>query len=345
MRDAIISWSLDGGKTWSPSKRVNSSVEAVQGEENGPKIAFGADQRAYVVWSIPGAKGDKTRANIRFAMDDGKGGFTPARTLNEVKDAARFPIIEFAPDGKLLIAWIDRRIDGPKPRQLYLMRMEPNGQSLTKNYQVGEGLCECCKLGVAFNDGGKTIYIVDREVDGNKIRNHVLRKSTDGGATFGTPVEISNDGWQVPSCPHSGPSLGRDSRGWLHVSWFTLGRSEQEAGIYYSVSNNDGKSFAPRQLIQTNSAPEILYNNLIVGTDDTVYIAWSNLDANNKAQIYLRALGADGQTWSPIQQVSNAKGNASRPTLALEANRLHVAWTETDDENSRVVLRSAAVGR
>jgi hypothetical protein len=345
MRDAIISWSLDGGKTWSPSKRVNSSVEAVQGEENGPKIAFGADQRAYVVWSIPGAKGDKTRANIRFAMDDGKGGFTPARTLNEVKDAARFPIIEFAPDGKLLIAWIDRRIDGPKPRQLYLMRMEPNGQSLTKNYQVGQGLCECCKLGVAFNDGGKTIYIVDREVDGNKIRNHVLRKSTDGGATFGTPVEISNDGWQVPSCPHSGPSLGRDSRGWLHVSWFTLGRSEQEAGIYYSVSKNDGKSFAPRQLIQTNSAPEILYNNLIVGTDDTVYIAWSNLDANNKAQIYLRALGADGQTWSPIQQVSNAKGNASRPTLALEANRLHVAWTETDDENSRVVLRSAAVGR
>jgi hypothetical protein len=111
------------------------------------------------------------------------------------------------------------------------------------------------------------------------------------------------------------------------------------------VSKNDGKSFAPRQLIQTNSAPEILYNNLIVGTDDTVYIAWSNLDANNKAQIYLRALGADGQTWSPIQQVSNAKGNASRPTLALEANRLHVAWTETDDENSRVVLRSAAVGR
>jgi hypothetical protein len=343
MRNALLAWSADGGKTWSSPRRVNSNIEAVQGEENGPKVAFSADKRAYVVWSIPGTKGDKTRANIRFAMDDGKGGFTPARTLNEVQDAARFPIIETTPDGNLLVAWIDRRIDGPKPRQLYLMRLKTDGQALTKNYQVGEGLCECCKLGIAFADGGKTVYMVDREVDGNKIRNHVLRKSTDSANSFGAPVEISNDGWQVPSCPHSGPSIGRDSRGQLHVSWFTLGRSEQEAGIYYSVSKDDGKSFAPRQLVQANTAPETLYATLTVGDDDRIYLAWSNLDDNKKMQIYFRTLAADGRTWSPLQQISRAKGNAGRPVLALVKNQLQVAWTETDGEDSRVVLRSATV--
>ena len=343
MRNAMLAWSADGGKTWSPPVRVNSNTEAVQGEENGPKVAFSADKRTYVVWSIPGEKGDKTRANIRFAMDDGKGRFTPAQTLNEVKDTARFPIIETAPDGTLLVAWIDRRIDGPKPRQLYLMRLSPAGKALTKNYQVGEGLCECCKLGIAFADGGKTVYMVDREVDGNKIRNHVLRKSTDSAQTFGAPVEIYNDGWQVPSCPHSGPSIGRDSRGQLHVSWFTLGRSEQEAGIYYSVSKDDGKSFAPRQLVQANTAPETLYATLAVGNDDRVYLAWSNLDNDNKAQIYTRILAADGRTWSPVQQLSRAKGNAGRPVLALMKDQLHVAWTETDGEDSRIVLRSAKV--
>ena len=345
MRNALLAWSADGGKTWSSPARVNNVIEAVQGEENGPKVAFSADKRAYVVWSIPGIKGDKTRANIRFAMDDGKGGFTAARTLNEVQDAARFPIIETTPDGNLLVAWIDRRIDGPKPRQLYLMRLKTDGQALTKNYQVGEGLCECCKLGIAFADGGKTVYMVDREVDGNKIRNHVIRKSTDGATSFGAPVEISNDGWQVPSCPHSGPSIGRDSRGQLHISWFTLGRSEQEAGIYYSVSKDDGKSFAPRQLVQANTAPETLYATLAVGDDDRVYLAWSNLDGNNKAQIFMRTLAADGRTWSPIQQISRAKGNAGRPVLALVKNQLQVAWTETDGEDSRVVLRSAAVDK
>ena len=343
MRAALLAWSADGGKTWSSPRRVNSEVEAVQGEENGPKVAF-AGNKTYVVWSIPGEKGDKTRTNIRFAMDDGKGSFTAARTLNEVKDAARFPVIETTPDGNLLVSWIDRRLDNPKPRQLYLMRLSPDGKALTKNYQVGEGLCECCKLGIVFTDGGKTVHMVDREVDGNKIRNHVLRKSTDGAASFSPPVEISDDGWQVASCPHSGPSIGRDSRGWLHVSWFTLGRSEQEAGIYYSVSRDDGRSFAPRQLVHANTAPETLYATLAVGTDDRVYLAWSNLDADNKAQIYLRTLAADG-TWSPIQQISRAKGNAGRPVLALVKNQLRVAWTETDGEDSRVVLVSAAVDK
>jgi len=344
MRNALISWSADGGKTWSSARRVNDTVEAVQGEENGPKVAF-ADKKIYVVWSIPGSKGDKTRANVRFALDDGKGGFTAARTLNEVKDAARFPIIEADPDGNLLVAWIDRRIDNPKPRQLYLMRLSPDGKALTKNYQVGEGLCECCKLGIAFADGGKTVYMVDREVNASKIRNHVLRKSTNGAASFGAPVEISDDGWQVPSCPHSGPSIGRDSRGRLHVSWFTLGRTESEAGIYYSVSTDDGKSFAPRRLVQANTAPETLYATLAVGTDDTIYLAWSNLDGAGKAQIYMRTLGPDGQSWSPIQQVSRAKGNAGRPVLALLNDQLQVAWTETDGEDSRVILRNATVAR
>jgi len=269
----------------------------------------------------------------------------PLLHLNEVKDAGRFPVIEATPDSNFLIAWIDRRIDNPKPRQLYLMKIGAGGRVLTKNYPVGEGLCECCKLGVAFADAGKTVYMVDRQVDGSKIRNHVLRKSTDGAATFGFPVQISDDGWQVPSCPHSGPSIGRDSRGWLHVTWFTLGRSEKEAGVYYSVSKDDGKSFAPRRLVHANTAPEILYNNLTVGDDDRVYLAWTNLDNGGKAQVFMRTIPADGRTWSPIQQLSDAKGNASRPVLALRNNRLHVAWTETDGEDSRAVLRNAAVGR
>jgi len=343
MRNAVIASSADGGQTWSAQRRVNTEVEAVQGEENGPKIAFDSNGRAFAVWSIPGEKGDKTRANIRFAMENGRGAFTHARTVNEIKDAARFPIIEFAPDGNLMLAWIDRRIDNPKPRQLYMMRLSPEGKALTSNYSVGQGLCECCKLGVAFADGGRTVYMVDRQVDDNQIRNHVVRRSLDGGRTFAAPVVISKDGWQVPSCPHSGPSIGRDSHGKLHVTWFTLGRSEKEAGIYYSLSSDGGKTFAPRRLVHANTAPEILYTTLAVGDDDTIYLAWSNLDRNKRAQIFLRSLSADGQSWSAIEQVSHAPGNASRPVLAVLKNRLNVAWTETDGETSKAVLRNAVV--
>lgn len=343
MREALLAWSADGGKSWSPPKRINSAVEAVQGEENGPKVAFSADNRAYVVWSIPGEKGNRMRANVRFAMEDEKGGFTPARTLNEVKDTARFPVVEVAPDGTVLVAWIDRRIDNPTPRQLYLMRLSPTGQALTRNYKVGEGLCECCRLGITFADGGKTVYIVDRQVNSEQIRNHVLRKSTDGGATFAPPVEISDDGWKVPFCPHSGPTIGQDSRGHLHVAWWTLGRSPEEAGVYYTASKDGGQSFAPRQLVHANTGTELLHATLAVGRDGTVHLAWDNLDAASKFQVFVRNLAPDGQTWSPIEQISNATGNATRPALAVSDNDLHVAWTETDGEASWVVLKSAAL--
>jgi hypothetical protein len=96
--------------------------------------------------------------------------------------------------------------------------------------------------------------------------------------------------------------------------------------------------------VHANSAPEILYNNLVVADDGTIYLSWSNLDNNNRAQIYMRTRAADG-TWSPIQQLSNAKGNAGRPAMALRKNQLHMAWTETDGEDSRIVLRNATVAQ
>jgi hypothetical protein len=90
IRAALLASSADGGKTWSPPKRINDSVEAIEGEEGGPKFAFGKDNRVYAVWSIPNDKGDKTRANIRFAMEDGNGGFMPARML--IRDIVLGPV-------------------------------------------------------------------------------------------------------------------------------------------------------------------------------------------------------------------------------------------------------------
>lgn len=97
--------------------------------------------------------------------------------------------------------------------------------------------------------------------------------------------------------------------------------------------------------MHANTAPEILYSTLAVGSDDTVYLAWSNLDNSSKAQVFLRTLSDDGRSWGPIQQLSNAKGNAGRPVLAVSKNQLHVAWTEIHGEESRVVLRSAMVSK
>jgi hypothetical protein len=340
MRVVLLAASGDGGVTWTPPRRVNSATEAAQGEENEPKIAFARDGKALVVWSTPSDKGDKSRANVRFAMEDGGGGFAPSRTLNEVQDTARFPTVERSPGDAFFVTWIDRQVDSPTPRAVFMTRIDGNGRPTAQSYKVGENACECCRLGLAFADQGRTVYLVHREVDKEQIRNHVLRKSTDGGVTFGPPTTISDDGWQT-GCPHSGPAIALDGRGHLHVTWFTMGRSPGEAGVYYAVSRDGGRSFSPRILVHANTAPEALHTTLAVARDGTVYLAWDNLDEASHAQVFVRSLEPDGATWSPVQQISRARENARRPALALSDDALHVAWTETEGEASSIALRTA----
>jgi hypothetical protein len=340
MRVARLAWSGDGGATWSPAQTVNATMEAVQGEENEPKIAFAPDGRALVLWSVPGERGDKMRANVRVAVEDGRGGFTPTRTLNEIANTARFPTVELGPDQTFLVGWIDRRVDAPATRALYLTRLDASGRALGPASKVGVDVCECCRLAMGFADDGRTVYIVHRHVTKENVRNHVLLKSTDRGITFGAPVVISEDGWQT-GCPHSGPSMALDARGRLHVTWFTLGRNAGEAGVYYSASADGGASFAPRRLVHANTAPEVLHPRLALGRDGTVYFAWDNLDAESRAQVFARALAPDGTTWSPVQQLSAATENAARPALSVSDGDVQVAWTETKGERSWIVMRAA----
>jgi hypothetical protein len=122
-----------------------------------------------------------------------------------------------------------------------------------------------------------------------------------------------------------------------------MGRSPAEAGVYYSVSKDGGRRFAPRVLVHANTAPEVLHTALAVASDGAVHLAWDNLDETSRSQVFVRRLSPDGATWSPVQQISRASENARRPAVTLSDVALHVAWTESEGEASSIVLRSAAL--
>ncbi len=343
VRAAFMASSGDGGKTWSAPIRMNDQVENVQGDENEAKIAFGPGGQVYSAWAIPDPTGNKMKANVRFSMLDASGKFGPAQTLNEVPNAARFPAIQTGPDGTIFIAWIDRRIDSPAPRQIYMTRISPTGETLTKNYQIADDSCECCRITLAFADGGKTIYMAYRLKPANNIRNIVVRKSTDGGATFGAPVTVSDDGWEIAGCPHSGAVMTTDAKGNVHVIWYTAGRKPEEAGIYYSVSKDGGQTFSPRRLVDAGNGTGVLRPYLAVGEQGEVYMAWMNYPkGKDQTQIYFRHLMADGTTMSPVQQVSQSEGSAVWPNMTVSKDTVYLSWTEQKGDSTWVVLRTAA---
>jgi hypothetical protein len=344
LRAAYISASMDDGQTWSAPLRINDQPENVQGDENEAKIAFGKDGQLYTAWAIPDPTGNKMKATIRFSMLDQSGQFKPAQSLNEVPNAARFVALQTAPDGTVLAAWIDRRVDSPAPRQIDMTRLSPTGEVLTQNYQVADDSCECCRIMLAFADNGKTVYLSYRQKPANNIRNIVVRKSTDGGATFGAPVVVSDDGWEIAGCPHSGAVMATDARGNLHVIWFTMGRKPAEAGIYYSVSTDGGATFSKRQLVEAANGTGVLRPYLAVSEQGDVYVAWTNyVEGTEQTHIFFRHMPAGATAMSPVQQVSQAEGNAVWPNLAASEEKLYLSWTVQKEDATWVGLRVAPI--
>lgn len=333
---AYLSYSTDGGQSWSPPRFVNRKPDNVLGEEEPPRIGFSPDGQLYAVWDVIGS--DNYMADdVHFARQQENGEFTPAITVNDIPDVARFGALGVSASGHVLVAWIDRRADTPAPRAIYLSRFDGQGQTLESNVKVGAPSCECCRGTIAFADGGQRVYIAYRENRDN-IRDIVVQTSTDGGRHFAPPVVVSNDEWHVEVCPHAGPVIATDAAGHVYVAYFT-GKPGM-AGVYYAVSTDGGKTFGPHQLINADNGPEPLHAYLAVDDQGTVYVAWDNFPPDELVtRIFFRRIAADSRM-SPIQQLSHAAGNASRPSVALSDAHVHIAWTQIQGGHATVVVRT-----
>jgi hypothetical protein len=240
---------------------------------------------------------------------------------------------------------------GPRQRKLYeyddsqlmMASSQDGGKTWSENYPVtGMRVCSCCVANIAFLDGGETVIVSYRFVTDDDLRDQVVVRSTDGGQTFSEPTYISEDGWIATFCPHAGASMTNDNRERLHAAWFTAGRIEEEAGIYYTYSDDAGQSFAPRHLLARTPAHTILHAEVRVDKNDRVWVAWENF-VDERPQIFLAHLDQDKGEWSESYQVSDGTYNSILPMLAADGETVYVAWTDKKGEDSKVRLRSATL--
>lgn len=124
-------------------------------------------------------------------------------------------------DGAAAFVWLDNR-DGAQG--LRSARVEADGR-VARNVTVDSVTCQCCATAVLASGGTVTVAYRDLE---SGVRDISLARSSDGGRSFGAPRPVSEDGWRIDGCPHTGPRLTEDGAGALWATWFT-GR---DPGIY-----------------------------------------------------------------------------------------------------------------
>jgi hypothetical protein len=299
--------------------------------EAPPKLAFGPDgalHALYVVGKVvPGRRFPLGALRLVSSTDGGRRWSAPL----SVTDAAVFGAYNFhalyaAPDGALYAAWLDGR-DGKSAT--YVTRSVDGGRTWAANRRVSPGeSCPCCRTAIATAPDG-ALYVAWRAVLPGGVRDVVVARSADGGATWGAPVRVHADDWVFDACPHAGPSMQVDSAGAVHVAWWT--GKEGAAGVFYARSADGARSFAAPVALGVARHSRPAHVQLALAPGGIVAAAWDD-GTLRVPQVKLRVSRDGGASFAAALPVSEAGRAATFPVLAAAGRRVTVAWTEQSED-------------
>lgn len=331
----VLQVSDDGGKTWSAAKRVQSEPEPVSADgENRPKIAIGPKGEVYVAYTKPLAK--PYTGEIRFARSlDGGKTFSAPITVHANRDVIthRFESMIVDASGRIYIAWIDKRdVEAAAARKqkyagaaLYYAVSSDSGASFKGDYKIAGHSCECCRIGLALDAGGKPVALW-RHVFDSSIRDHAMTTLSPDGNTSPV-VRATFDNWRIDACPHHGPSLAYAADGTRHQVWFNV--KDDEGGAFYASANAGGKMAMPIKLGTAQAEhPDVAVEG------KTVAIVWKQFDGKSTA-IFGRLSADGGQTWVEKEMARTAK-DSDQPHLFNAPSGIQLAW-RTQEEGMRII--------
>jgi hypothetical protein len=154
---------------------------------------------------------------------------------------------------------------------------------------------------------GNNVYVVWND-DSAGNREIFYRKSTDGGATFGNIVNLSNS----PGSSNS-PSIAVSNND-VHVVWSDVVLSPRDVDIRYKKSTDGGASFSSVQILnddfQDSGNPDIAISG------DNVYIVWGEDLPAEPPEIFYRRSTDGGTTFDDIVNLSNNPNGSEAPAIA-----------------------------
>ncbi len=317
----FFTMSVDSGVHWDNEPQTRN-LSRSPGEAFGPSMAINRNGklRVYVTYHdnsngttqaylISSKKKTKFRAPINITPHNG-GAFSPRIALDS-KETVN-------------IVWGDTKDNGGK-----VVLVQSTDQGLT----FGVPLDVSRSSGVAFDpeiaiDSHDSINVAWQDTaPGNSVI--MFARSTDGGATFSEPKQVSTGSGNATEA-----AIANDTDGRISVSWVedTPGHSE----AFYARSTDGGATFSiPVQISDFPNGD--VHKPTLTTFRDTVYLAFQNGDLFGEEQIKNRQVflvqSTDaGLTFQPAEQVSdaiNSKGRAHSPAMVVDSTgRLHIVWID-----------------
>lgn len=327
--------SADDGRNWTSPVLVNMLPEPVSADgENRPKIAFAKDGALLVSWTMP--LGKPFSGAIRLARSDDGATFSAPITVH--RDASpithRFESMNVAGDGRVVLAWIDKRdLEAHKGDKksyrgaaIYAATSRDGGRSFDPEVKVADHSCECCRITTANDQDGSTLFMWRHVFEPNE-RDHALTRI----GKDGKPEEMLRatfDRWKVDGCPHHGPSLAVDARGVRHAVWFNLVQGEGRV-FYGHLPRRAGELVSAQRPV---GQPGAAHADLSVAGRQ-VAIVWKFFDGE-KTHLKGEISEDGGESFRAID-IAQSEGANDQPRTLTKGGRLFVFW-RSEPEGMRV---------
>jgi hypothetical protein len=304
--DIRLARSTDKGKTFSPAITVNHATPypSSQGFQN---MAIGPKGMIYISWldarmiNKAMLKHQEKASDSTDSSHAHKSGNMSGMQMHDMQKA----------DMKMQIR-VSRSTDG--------------GRHFSKGTVVATGTCQCCRTAIAVGPKG-TVYTAWRQIFGdltNQIRDIAIARSTDGGQSFTKPARVHADNWKIRACPHAGPAVSVDTKGRVHVLWYT--GAEGKSGVYYARSKGSGAPFKSVKALVT----DVGRSQVAAAADNErggMWVAWED----QKTDGISASLVSGGKMKRSIK-----KAPGSTPAVAAGSGTYVIAWQDSGAVKAQV---------
>lgn len=368
--DLYFTKTIDENFTLSEPVRVNDKPGDVMWDGRvPPQIEVTDNGTIYTLWvsskEAPAFAPHGFRMlKMAYSLDGGET-FTPAVNVTNKNDATQakaFQTFDIGNDDKIYVGSLnyDAQIlengtiistDEENGTQASIAVSTDGGKTFNPTLKIDKFACECCNVNVLAASSGD-VYVSWRDkfpVSPNTnpqvdpvVRDMVVARSSDGGMTFDLPNKIANDSFVFGGCVHVGAPMVEDSKGNIHVVWYT--GAEDHPGIYYAYSTDKAASFSKPIPVLTGDWVPPLRSDIAVDNQDNIWITWEDsfgltaLDEkwvfeNTSAMIHLGKIeNGTLVNYSPVNSE-----NGREPSIGTGNNLVAVLWNGDDSVNMSIL--------
>lgn len=355
-----------------PPTEIRDSLGPIQAHgESPPELSYATDGTLYATYTVgrvePGARFPLSALRLVKSADGGATWTAPMTvTDGPVFGSHMFEALHVAHDGTVYVSWLGKpegdtssddmpmaamssgsmamgtSQDGHAMHMastVWITRSTDGGRTWLPRVRVDLGdACPCCRTSLATAADG-TLYIAWRHVYPGNVRDIVVARSTDHGATWGQPVKVHEDDWHFDACPHAGPSIALDSAGTLHVAWWT--GKEGSAGVFYARSTDGARTFSAPVAIGAAQYSQPSHVQLALGAPHRVIVAWDD-GTKQVPQVMVRVSSDAGLRFGPAVPVSVAGRSGTFPVLGVSGDSIAIAWSDRSAASGRATARATA---